>query len=103
MTPYLYVFIRTDIPVRDQLCQVGHSCAHAGKLFKHPDETHIVLLKVKNEKALTKAAYLCAAHDIKFTMFYEPDDQMGHTSLATETIYGNLREVFSEYKTWDLI
>lgn len=50
--PYVYCFVRTDIPIADQIVQVGHACIEAGKRFQHPDNTHLVLLNMPNQDKL---------------------------------------------------
>jgi len=30
LTPYVYVLVRQDIPLADQIVQVGHICLEAG-------------------------------------------------------------------------
>lgn len=99
MTPSIYVFIRTDIPIADQLCQVGHVCLEAGKVFSPPNHTHIVVLAVKDESSLMKLSTRLEGEQIKFVNFYEPDDDMGITSIATEVLYDR-KEVFKRHRLW---
>lgn len=54
--PYCYCFIRTDIPIEDQIVQTAHACLESGKMFQHPDNTHIVLLSLKSESKLIETA-----------------------------------------------
>lgn len=98
--PYCYVFIRTDIPVSDQIVQVGHVCLDAGKKFNPPEHTHMVVCKVSNFMELEKVHHLCQQNNIATEKFYEPDDGMGHTGICTQPIYGNTRSIFKRYRLW---
>lgn len=102
-TPWIYVFVRTDIPVANQMVQAAHVCHIAGRDFKHPDNTHMALLKIKNEKKLLEVAEKLDKHGIKYSLYLEPDYPKGYTALATEPIYGKVRELFEKYKLWDMV
>lgn len=56
---HFYVFVRQDISVADQVCQVAHACVEAGKRFGHPESTNLVLLSVKDKAALLEVAAKC--------------------------------------------
>lgn len=50
---YNYVFVRKDIPLADQLVQVGHVCLEAGSSFGPASGTpFMVLLEVKDSEHL---------------------------------------------------
>lgn len=100
-TPYVYVFIRKDIPLADQLVQVGHVCLLAGKVFGHPDNTHVILLQLNDQAHLVNTFWeLEVLSKIKCVNFYEPDDEMGFTAISTQPIYGKDREKLKEYHLW---
>jgi len=49
--------IRTDIPLANQIVQVGHVCVEAGNQFTQPDKpSHLVLLRVASQDRLLDAA-----------------------------------------------
>jgi len=50
--PYIYIFVRQDIPLADQIVQTGHSCQESGAKFGCPENCHLVLLSCKNEHDL---------------------------------------------------
>ena len=60
------------------------------------------LFKIKNEEKLMDVAYRLSKLGIKYSLYLEPDFPKGYTALATEPIFGILREEFSRYKLWDL-
>ena len=50
--PYVYVFIRTDLNLAQQIVQTGHVCQESGAKFGCPTNCHLVLLSCKNEHDL---------------------------------------------------
>lgn len=95
MTPYVYVFIRKDIPIENMIVQACHSCLDLAKV---PKNTHLVLIGVRNEKAITETSQFLDSKGVKHQMFFEPDFSLGFTSIATEPVYGNSRRKFSKFK-----
>jgi hypothetical protein len=84
---YAYVFVRTDIPIADQLVQVGHACLEAGNRFAQPEgPCHLVLFGVRSEARLLDAAVWLNAAGIKCVTFFEPDDRLGYTAISTEPV-----------------
>lgn len=100
MQPYFYVFVRSDIPIEDQACQIAHVCAEAGKRFKYPEPTFLVLLHVENQEALCALAEFAKENRILTYTNFEPDDDLGFTALATEVITGEQRKLFRGFKLW---
>lgn len=97
---YVYIFIRTDISIADQLVQVGHACLEAGKAFNYPEHTRMCLLEIKDEEKLLNVIERLTNKGVQLKAFWEPDDRMGWTALATEPVYGAARKVFSKYNLW---
>ena len=93
---YTYAVVRSDVPLGDQFCQLGHACLTSGRKFKVPYESNIVCSYVKNEEALFKLADKLESNGIKFHLFYEPDINE-HTAICTEGIHrsnkGILRKI----------
>ena len=85
MIPYVYVIVRKDIPMEQQVVQVAHATLECGFKFNRPDKVcHIVVLEVANSDELMKASEQLLFKDINYTMFYEPDYDIGYSALATE-------------------
>ncbi len=97
---YMYLFVRTDISLADQACQIAHAAAGAAARFKHPDDCNLVLIQVPDLQALFAATWIAVQQGIKGYVNYEPDDNMGFTAYCTEPIHGSKRKVFSNYKLW---
>jgi hypothetical protein len=98
--PYCYVFVRIDIPLADQGVQIAHVALEAGKHFQHPSGVRLVLLRVKNHSELMRISKYLLQHDVEHRMFYEPDDAMCETAIATEDIYSDRRELFRKFQLW---
>ena len=80
--------------------QSCHASLEAGRAFDFNDHTHIVLLKINDKKALLLAQDMLEYNGIQSKMFFEPDDQVGHTALCTEPISGAKRKHFAKYQLW---
>lgn len=119
---HVYAIVRKDIPLADQLVQVAHATMEAGASFYRPEGgqrirenfggalvglarlapevSSLVVLQVADKFELIAAAKKLTDANIRFELFFEPDDQMGHTALATEPLSGEAREVFRPFKLW---
>jgi hypothetical protein len=95
------VFVRTDIPLADQIVQVGHACFSAGlKCQISDEEVNLVLLSMDSEKQLLASLGALNAAGIKYVVFHEPDDEMGYTAACTEPLTGTYRREFHNYQLW---
>lgn len=99
---YVYTFIRTDLPIEQQIVQATHSALEAGRDLGKPETTsHLILLEAKSEDALLRIADQLKQQDIRFSLFFEPDDNRGYTSLTTEPITDNeKRRYFSKHSLY---
>lgn len=97
---WTYVFVRTDIPLEDQLCQVGHACLVAGKEFGAGDRCNIVLNAVRTQSELLHVADYLYSNKILFSLYEEPDENMGHTALCTQEVPIEKKELFKKYNCW---
>ncbi len=107
-TPYVYVLIRTDIPVEHQVTQACHAALEVGFDHHRPRDhpVHLVTLAVKNSDMLLDAQFHLDRAGIDHHLFYEPDEHngviMGHTALASAPVSGVHRKLFSRYPLWRL-
>lgn len=93
--------MRTDIPLADQIVQVGHACLEAGRRFPQPQQPcNLVLLSVPSELQLHDAIIEAGWADIRCAVFHEPDDDMGDTAACTEPLAGEYRRVFRRFPLW---
>lgn len=94
---YMYLFVRRDLSMPQQIVQASHASACIGQEF-HAD-TNIVLLDCEHEIHLKDIAEHLESHKVSFTIFYEPDvDQ--YTSIATEPLCGAKRNCMKKYQLY---
>ncbi len=90
-----------DIPLADQIVQVGHACLEAGFKFQKPNEIiHLVVVCIESETQLLSALEKIALRGVQFTLFHEPDDQMGFTAACTEPLNAIYRREFRDFPLW---
>lgn len=96
----MYVLVRRDIPVAQQIVQVGHACYEAGHkealhqeagAYQKADNTHLIVMTVKDEIALE---YAVEDLTVEGTMFWEPDNNTGNSAWASVPVRGKDREQF---------
>lgn len=75
------------------MAQACHAC-----LERPQQSTHIVVCGVDGLEALQRTQWLLEQHDIEYSIFFEPDDAMGYTAIATEPTIN--KKIFKKYKLW---
>ncbi len=99
---YVYVLIRTDIPLADQIVQVGHACLEAGFKFQKPDDiVNLVVVGVESETRLLITLERLSLRGIQFSLFCEPDNQMGYTAACTAPLTVARRREFRNFPLWN--
>ena len=85
----MYIFVRKDFSLAQQIVQAAHVALEAGFRFEKPDSpTHIVLIGVPDESTLLVEHQRLELNGIECEIFHEPDDPInGWTALATRPIY----------------
>jgi len=101
MSKSVYVFIRTDIPLADQMVQVGHVCMMVGNKFGCLPDTNLVLLALKNELELLNVECDISDKKIAYEISWEPDDDMEYTALATEPLEEEQKFLFKKFVNWE--
>jgi hypothetical protein len=99
---YIYSIIRKDIPLADQIVQTAHSAFHAGNFTENlGDEIpSLILLEINSQEELIALSKKLFDNRILNHTFFEPDDDMGYTSLTTEPLTGEKRKLFSNMRLW---
>lgn len=93
--------MRTDIPLADQLVQVGHACLAAGWQFAPPaGACHLVVLAVASEAQLRAVVDQVQLAGIRCALFEEPDDALGVTAACSAPICGAARRCFRRLPLW---
>lgn len=87
-----------------QMVQAIHAGIEAAYQSKEPDvPTHLVLLEIDNEKDLVDCSMILYLQDIKHEVFFEPDNQLGYTALATRPTFERAIKAFRGLKLWKRI
>jgi hypothetical protein len=96
-----YTLIRTDIPLQHQITQACHSAIQAGAEFLDPNKIpFLITLAIKDKDDLLVAANHLDYKGIKYHMFFEPDNNMGHSSITTEPLSKDQAKALSNYPLW---
>jgi hypothetical protein len=83
------------------MVQACHACLEAGFAFPAPHSAvFLVLVAVKDEQELENIKKSLELHGIQSKMFYEPDDNMGYSAIATEPLTEDKRKFFRKYELW---
>jgi len=98
---YCYTFIRKDLPLNHQIVQACHSALEAGSEFKEPGQIpHLILLELADSQHLQQTGELLDKHGIRYHKFFEPDNNIGHSSITTEPLSPEQRKALSNYRLW---
>jgi len=98
MTPYVYVAIRSDLTTAQQLVQAAHATQESGAQFGCPEHCHMVVCEVNGVEGLKKFCEVCGNAGIQYSLFYEPDYDLGYTAACTEPITGQARSHFRRFQ-----
>ena len=100
----IYVVIRTDIRIEQQVVQAIHAGAEAGRSFYQPEHgiASLVLLAVPNLEGLLALRAKLGLKNVRTELFYEPDFNMGHSALATEPLGQGRRKYLRGLPLWKL-
>lgn len=98
---YAYTFIRKDLPIQHQLVQACHSALEAGSEFKEPHKIpNLILCQALDERHLNNIGNFLDSHNIRYHKFFEPDNNMGYSSITTEPLSIEKKKVLSNFKLW---
>lgn len=101
---YIYVVVRKDMSPEMQMVQSCHAGIEAGYKNATPEvPTHLVLLAIDNEKDLIDCSVDLQMQDLKHEVFFEPDNQLGYTALATWPTFERNIKAFKGLKLWSRI
>ena len=98
----IYVLVRTDISLAQQIVQASHACAEVGRAHyrEHHGTASLVLLAVADPTELRAAQLQLAGKAVRTVMFHEPDFQMGDSALATEPLAAKQRKYLRRWPLW---
>lgn len=99
---YVYVFVRGDIPLEQQIVQACHASLEVGLRYPYIAEepSSLILIKTKNQTKLEKARLYLAENGIRSEIFFEPSWDYGNTAFATEAITESQRHILRRFQLW---
>jgi hypothetical protein len=101
---YVYIFVRQDISVAQQIVQSNHatySIAQQQADFDRDCVPSIVVIGVPNLRGLERVIKKLHDNGIEHAQFVEPDFDMGLSAVATAPLwFQEQRDVLKNYCTW---
>jgi hypothetical protein len=98
---WLYLFIRQDIPVAQQITQSNHA-TYSLALAYNPacDIPNIVTIGVPDLAALKRVQYKLVQNQIPHYAWTEPDFDLGFTSITTVPLDFNQKQILKNYRVY---
>lgn len=96
------MFLRTDIPLAQQLVQASHAALEAGLKDNHTYQqtSSIIIFQIPDEQTLKNELKYIESLGIECASFYEPYEDMGITAFATLPVTEDKRHFFKKYTLW---
>lgn len=100
---YVYILIRQDISPSQQGVQAVHAGMQAIHEYKGLErDTRLVLLSVKDEYDLLYWKEKTQDLQINHEVFFEPDNEIGWSALATAPISRREGKIFKKLPKWSI-
>lgn len=98
----IYIFVRTDLSLEQQMVQAAHAAAEAGREHYRPEHgvASLIVLAVPSQDALYRAADQLEDWALEHELFFEPDWQMGHSAIGTRPLQDSERILLRGYPLW---
>jgi hypothetical protein len=97
---YVYIFVRQDMSISQQLVQAVHAAHESGLAHQTPQHpSSVILFGTKNQEDLEKCLDKYKK-ELNCYPFYEPYKNIGLTAFATEPISEDQRKLFKQYQLW---
>ena len=99
---FVYVFVRQDISLPEQLVHAAHAAYHMGNLFH--DELvgmpSLVMIGTPHPKAFDKVVRRLAENEIAHYVWTDPDTDYGPTAIATVPLTSEQKQCLANYRLW---
>ena len=97
------MFVRTDLPLAQQIVQAVHAAYEAGRDYardapENDQRFSVVICQIPNEQKLLFEYERLRSNGVVATLFREPDIGSQATAFATEPVAD--RKFFSRYQLW---
>ena len=98
----VYVLVRSDISLAQQVVQASHAAAEMGRRFYRPHHgiASLIVLTVPDKAALMAARRHLSLKAIAVELFFEPDFDIGESAMASEPVSDIQRRYFSSWPLW---
>lgn len=97
---YVYVFVRQDLPLSQQLVQSNHAVFSLATLTRQESVPNIIAIGVPDKPALERVLAKLKANQIPHYAWHEPDYDYGFTSIATVPLTVEQKQVLENYRLW---
>lgn len=95
------MFVRTDMPIAQQMVQVSHAAFEAGQNSnKYTLPVSVIIFQVHNVEELKKELSRLRSLNIDCVEFFEPYNDIGMTAFATLPVFEEDRILFKDYILW---
>jgi hypothetical protein len=95
--PYIYLFVRKDLSVPQQVIQTVHAAQLTGWACGNLQVPNAVLVGAQSEDDLLTIREYLIDHDVPHEMFYEPD-VFAYTAIATYPLKGKERAPLKHFQ-----
>lgn len=95
----MYVIVRRDLSNAQKAVQSCHACIEAAREYIKPGDEHpsVIICEVRSEDKLRMIMNELEGK-IKFKAFQEPDIGNEYTAIATEPVFGAVRQLFKRFQ-----
>jgi len=97
---YAYIFVRQDLSLAQQIVQANHATMLMTSQTPGIGLPNLVVIGVPDKDALDRVSRKLIFHKIRHYLYFEPDDYIGHSAIATVPITVEEKKVLSNYRLW---
>jgi hypothetical protein len=100
---YIYVFIRQDLTVPEQLVHSNHASAHMANLYGLDEIPNLVVIGVPHQTSMNRVQQKLKSYLIDHYAWTDPDQtELGVTAITTVPLSPSVKELFSKYKLYTI-
>ena len=96
----MYIFVRQDISIPQQLVQASHAAHESGLAHSQSGESNSIIIFGTKDKSELEDLFDRFHPEIDCYPFFEPYKDTGLTAFATKPILESQRKIFKEFKLW---
>jgi hypothetical protein len=101
MEYYTYCFIRKDLPLVQQIIQMGHANYKAAHYMEYAENPNIVLFEVESQEELMEIRTFLSRNKLDHVMFFDDISSIKYSSIVVEPICDlKIRELFKDFRLY---